>query len=68
VDAALDESNIDRLIGIVREFMSNSQFIIITHSKRTLGVADVLYGITMEEQGVSKKVAVKLNQALRMAA
>jgi len=65
VDAALDESNIDRFIGLLSDFVKKSQFIIITHSKRTMGIADVLYGITMEEKGVSKRVAVDLQHAAR---
>ncbi len=68
VDAALDEANIGRFATMVRDFIDDSQFIIITHSKRTMSVADVLYGITMEEKGVSKKVAVRLDQAAEMVA
>ena len=60
VDAALDESNIGRFVGLLREFLQDTQFIIITHSKQTMAVADVLYGITMAEPGVSTKVAVRL--------
>jgi chromosome segregation protein len=62
VDAALDEANNQRFNLIVQEFLEQSQFIIITHSKRTMQIADVLYGITMQEQGVSRKVAVKFDQ------
>jgi chromosome segregation protein len=62
VDAALDEANNQRFNGIVQEFLEQSQFIVITHSKRTMQIADVLYGVTMQEQGVSKKVAVKFDQ------
>jgi chromosome segregation protein len=61
VDAALDEANIDRFTSMLNEFLGDSQFIIITHSKRTIGIADVLYGITMQEKGVSKNVAVSLD-------
>jgi chromosome segregation protein len=59
VDAALDEANTARLTGVLREFLDRSQFIIITHAKRTMAAADVLYGVTMQESGVSKRIAVK---------
>jgi chromosome segregation protein len=59
VDAALDEANIGRFTAVLHEFLDKSHFIIITHSKRTMAVADVLYGITMQESGVSKRVAVR---------
>ncbi|MCE9533654.1 MAG: hypothetical protein K8T89_21385, partial [Planctomycetes bacterium] len=59
VDAALDEANTTRLSSVLREFLDQSQFIIITHKKRTMAAADVLYGITMQESGVSKQVAVR---------
>jgi chromosome segregation protein len=59
VDAALDEANNARLAGVLREFLDQSQFIVITHKKRTMAVADVLYGITMQEAGVSKQVSVR---------
>jgi chromosome segregation protein len=59
VDAALDEANIGRFTAVLRDFLDRSQFIIITHSKRTMAVADVLYGITMQESGISKRVAVR---------
>jgi len=59
VDAALDEANIERFILVVQEFLQDSQFVIVTHSRRTMAFADVIYGITMQEQGVSKKVSVR---------
>jgi chromosome segregation protein len=59
VDAALDEANIGRYTAVVREFLDRSQFIVVTHSKRTMTSCDVLYGITMQESGVSKRVAVR---------
>ncbi len=65
VDAALDEANNQRFNLIVREFLEQSQFIIITHSKRTMTIADQLYGITQQEQGVSRRVAVKFDQVGR---
>ncbi len=59
VDAALDEANNERFNNIVREFLDKSQFIIVTHSKRTMAIADQLYGVTMQEPGVSTPVSVK---------
>ncbi len=59
VDAAMDEANTHRLAGLLREFAERSQFIVITHKKRTMAIADVLYGVTMQESGVSKLVAVR---------
>jgi chromosome segregation protein len=61
VDAPLDDANIGRFNEIVREMSSASQFIVITHNKTTMGVADTLYGVTIEEPGVSKLVSVRLN-------
>jgi chromosome segregation protein len=61
VDAALDEANTTRFAAIIQDFLSHSQFIVITHNKRTMSVANTLYGVTMQEQGVSKRVAVKFD-------
>lgn len=62
VDAPLDEANVDRYNEILREMTDHSQFIVITHNKRTMGVADRLYGVTMSEPGVSKLVTVNLQK------
>ena len=59
VDAALDEANVDRYVGVVKEFRESTQFIIITHRKRTMTAADRLYGVTMEQAGVSKRLTVQ---------
>ncbi len=63
LDAPLDESNINRFIRVLQRFIAQSQFIIITHNKRTIGMADVLYGVTMQEHGVSRIVSVKFHKA-----
>jgi chromosome segregation protein len=67
VDAALDEANNQRFTGIIQEFLDRSQFIVITHSKRTMAVADRLYGVTMQEPGVSTLVSVNFEQATQHA-
>lgn len=67
LDAPLDESNINRFIRVLQRFLAHSQFVIITHNKRTIGMADVLYGVTMQEQGVSKIVSVKFHKAAEPA-
>jgi chromosome segregation protein len=61
VDAALDEANTTRFAAIIQDFLQYSQFIVITHNKRTMSVANTLYGVTMQEQGVSKRVAVRFD-------
>ena len=61
LDAPLDESNIGRFTGLLKQFRAQSQFIIITHNKRTIQAAEAIYGVTMEEKGVSKVVSMKFN-------
>jgi chromosome segregation protein len=62
VDAPLDEANVGRFNDLIRELTDRSQFIVITHNKRTMQIADTLYGVTMEEPGISKLVSVNLSQ------
>ena len=62
VDAPLDDANIDKFNQIIREFSNQSQFIIVTHNKRTMSSTDLIYGITMIEQGISKVVPVDLRE------
>jgi chromosome segregation protein len=62
LDAALDEANINRFVRLLQRFIAHSQFIIITHNKRTISMADILYGVTMEEHGVSKIVSMKFHK------
>ncbi len=62
VDAPLDDANIDRFVRLLKEFSEKTQFIVVTHNKKTMEVADCLYGVTMEEPGVSKLVSVKWNR------
>ncbi|MEK6257320.1 MAG: AAA family ATPase [Planctomycetota bacterium] len=59
VDAALDEANVERFTAVVKAFQQSTQFIVITHHKRTMTMADVLYGVTMEESGISKRMSVR---------
>jgi len=58
VDAPLDDANIDRFLNLLRAFSEKTQFVVITHNKRTMEVADSLYGVTMPEPGISKIVSV----------
>ena len=67
VDAPLDDANADTYATYLKKFSTDTQFIIISHRKPTMELADVLYGITMQEKGVSKFFKVKLNDALKMA-
>jgi len=67
VDAALDEANVDRFVGVLRDFLSATQFIVVTHSKKTMATATTLYGVTQEESGVSKRVAVQFERSAAAA-
>ena len=62
VDAALDEGNVGRFCDVISRFTDRSHFIVITHNKRTMSAVDRLYGVTMQERGVSKRVTVKIDE------
>ncbi len=66
VDAPLDDSNVDRFTRILKKFSTNTQFIVVTHNKRTMEAASAMYGITMEEEGISKIVTVRFNDEARL--
>ncbi|MFI5263689.1 MAG: chromosome segregation protein SMC [Candidatus Kapaibacterium sp.] len=68
VDAPLDDANIDRFLQLVKRFTKETQFIVVTHNKRTMAAADALYGVTQEEDGVSKIVSVRLRKEQQLAA
>jgi chromosome segregation protein len=67
IDAALDESNVGRFGMMLKEFAKIAQFIVITHNKKTIANADIMYGVTMQETGVSKLVSAKLNERKELA-
>ena len=68
VDAPLDDSNVGRFADLVREMSAQTQFILITHSKRTMAAAPVMYGVTMQEPGVSKVISVNFGDERRQLA
>jgi chromosome segregation protein len=68
IDAALDEQNVLRFVQLLREFGSSSQFIVITHNKKTVTGAGTLLGVTMEESGVTKLISVRLENERNPAA
>jgi chromosome segregation protein len=68
VDAPLDDANIDRFTKIIKEFSASTQFIMVTHNKRTMEAAETMYGVTMQDEGISKLVSVQFNEDLNIAA
>lgn len=62
VDAALDEANVSRFCDVLKDFLGSTQFIVVTHSRRTMAGADTLYGITMQEAGISKQISVRVEE------
>ncbi len=68
VDAPLDEANVDRFMRLIRRFSSETQFLVVTHNKRTMELADRLYGVTMQEPGVSTLVGVRFDEAAALVA
>ncbi len=67
IDAPLDDANIDRFTKIIRDFSKDTQFIVVTHNKRTMESANTMYGVTMQEEGISKLVSVRFNEDLNFA-
>ena len=68
IDAPLDDANIDRFTRLIKDFSTNTQFIVVTHNKRTMESAETLYGVTMQEEGVSKLVSVRFNEDVSVVA
>lgn len=66
IDAPLDEANVERFADVIREFAEKSQMIVITHNRATMEAADMLYGVTMQEPGISKMVSIQIRDAVRM--
>ena len=66
VDAPLDDANVERFMSLVRRFEDDTQFILVTHNQRTMGLSDRMYGVTMEEQGVSTLVGVEFDEAVEI--
>ena len=68
MDAPLDEANVGRFTELIREMSATTQFIVVTHSKKTMGTAPVMYGVTMQEPGVSKIVSVRFHDVAEQEA
>lgn len=66
IDAPLDEANVERFADVIREFAEKSQMIVITHNRATMEAADMLYGVTMQEPGISKLVSVQIRDVVKM--
>jgi chromosome segregation protein len=62
IDAPLDDSNVERFVNVVKQFIDRCQFIVITHNKRTMAIADVIFGVSMEERGVSKLLSLEFTK------
>ena len=67
VEAALDDVNLHRFLGMLKEFKRDSQLVVITHQKRTMEIADILYGVSMQASGVSRVVSQRMDEAQRLA-
>jgi chromosome segregation protein len=59
IDAPLDDTNVERFVNVVKHFVDKCQFLIITHNKRTMAIGDILFGVSMEEKGVSKLLSLE---------
>jgi chromosome segregation protein len=66
VDAPLDDANIDRFSKLLEDFSNNTQFIIVTHNKRTMNAAETMYGVTMQEEGISKLAGVRFTEDIKV--
>ena len=64
IDAPLDEANVKRFGGFLKEFADHTQFVVVTHRKGTMEVSDVMYGVTIEDAGISRILSVKLEDAV----
>jgi chromosome segregation protein len=62
IDTSLDESNVERYCNFLKELDQKTQFVLVTHKKQTMRIADILYGVTMEEAGISKVISVKMRE------
>ncbi len=63
VDAPLDDSNIDRFTAVLKQYIDKTQFIVVTHNKKTMAIADLLLGVSMEQKGISKLISLAFEKA-----